>query len=450
MSETRVGRPGYTLLAAATMSRLADNTTPVALVLLVIARTHDARLAGLLVAAFTVPTLIAGPVLGAYLDRLRRKRLLFTASQAALAVDLAAVLVTAGHVAGWLIAALALVAGATSPVLNGGYSSLIPQVIPAGALGRANALDAASYGLAGIAGPALVSAFAGGFGATAGFAALVAITAAGVPLLLIAPMPAPAAVSSSAVASSGQAASSDPAGSFGSVAPESLAAAIADGLRLLRRSRELLSVTVATTGAQFFQGPLPVVLPLLALALGRPASGGGWLIAAFGIGGLLGALASDRLIGRLSTRLVLIGSFTGLALFLALLAVTPSFPVGLAIAVVAGVVDGPSLAATLTVRQGTVPANRYAQVQATAASLKIAAFSAGSAAAGLLTGVLTARELLALLAVGQLLCTAPLLFARVIRPRPVPAVPSIPNEFVVPADRPAAPQSTATAPEASG
>ena len=46
---------------------------------------------------------------------------------------------------------------------------------------------------------------------------------------------------------------------------------------------------------------------------------------------------------------------------------------------------------------------------ATAASLKIAAFSAGSAAAGLLTGVLTVRELLIGLAAGQLLSAFPLL-----------------------------------------
>ena len=75
----------------------------------------------------------------------------------------------------------------------------------------------------------------------------------------------------------------------------------------------------------------------------------------------------------------------------------------------AGIADGPSLAATLTVRQVSVPPDRYAQVLATAASLKIAAFSAGSAAAGLLTGVLTVRELLIGLAAGQLLSALPLL-----------------------------------------
>jgi len=392
MTEPGLGRPGYLLLGAATVSRLADNTAPVAIVLLVIARTRDARLAGLLVAAFTVPTLIAGPVLGAYLDQLRRKRLLFIASQLALALDLAAVLALTGHVSGWLLAALAFVAGGTSPVLTGGYSSLVPLVVPAAALGRANALDSASYGLAGIAGPAVVAALAGAFGVTAGFAALVAVAALGVPLLLAAPMPAV-----------------EPGAEAAARAAEPLRAAIADGLRRLRRSRELLGVTLATTAGQFFQGPMPVLLPLLAVALGRPASQGGWLLTAFSAGGLSGALASDRLIARWTTRLVLIGSLAGLGAFLALLAVTPSFLACLAVATAAGIADGPSLAATLTVRQVSVPPDRYAQVLATAASLKIAAFSAGSAAAGLLTGVLTVRELLIGLAAGQLLSALPLL-----------------------------------------
>ena len=404
MTRPDIGRPGRTLLTAATVSRLADNTAPVAIVLLVIARTHDPRLAGLLVAAFTVPTLIAGPVLGAYLDRLRRRRLLFTTSQLVLALDLAAVLILTGRVPGWLLGVLAIAAGATSPVMTSGYSSLVPLVIPPGALGRANALDSASYGLAGIAGPAVISALAGAFGVTAGFAALVAVAAVGVPLLLVTPMP---VVEPTAEA----------AAQVTTWAAESLPSAIADGLRLLRRSRELLGVTVSTSAGQFFQGPLPVLLPLLAVALGRPASGGGWLLAAFSAGGLLGALVSDRLIKHWGTSPVLVGSLAGLAALLALLAVTPSFWAGLAVAALAGVADGPALAATLTVRQASVPPRRYAQVLATAASLKIAAFSAGSAVAGLLTGALTVRELLLGLALGQLLSASPLLLA----PRPVKA-----------------------------
>jgi MFS family permease len=392
-----IGRPGYTLLAAATVSRLATNTAPVALVLLVIARTRDPRLAGLLVAAFTVPTLIAGPVLGAYLDQLQRKRLLFAASQLVLAADLAAVLLLAGRAPGWLLAALTLVAGATAPALTGGYSSLVPLVIPPAALGRANSLDAASYGVGGIAGPALVSALSGAFGVGVGFGALVATTAAGLPLVLLAPMPVAANAAPSA--------------------RESLPAAIADGLRLLRQSRELLAVTMATTAGQFFQGPLPVLLPLLAIALGRPATAGGWLLTTFSVGGLAGALASDRLIARWSTRLVLLGSLAGLGALLAVLAAPLSFAACLVVAAFAGVADGPALAATLTVRQGNVPRERYAQTLATASSLKIAAYSAGSALAGVLIGVVTIRQLMLGLAGGQLLSAVPLLLAR--RPRSV-------------------------------
>jgi predicted MFS family arabinose efflux permease len=168
-------------------------------------------------------------------------------------------------------------------------------------------------------------------------------------------------------------------------------------------------VTAATTTGQFFQGPLPVLLPLLAVALGRPASGGGWLLTAFSAGGLLGALASARLLRRWRPGAVLAGSLGALAVLLVLLAVTPSFPASLAAAAAAGVADGPALAATLTVRQGSVPASRYAQVLATAASFKIAAYAAGSAAAGLLTGLLTVRELLLAVAAGQLLAAVPLL-----------------------------------------
>ena len=83
------------LLVSATVSRLADQSASIALVLLVIARTHNPRLAGLVVAAFTVPTLVTGPVIGAYLDQLKAKRALFAANQFSLAAALTGVAVLA-------------------------------------------------------------------------------------------------------------------------------------------------------------------------------------------------------------------------------------------------------------------------------------------------------------------------------------------------------------------
>jgi MFS family permease len=148
------GRRGGVLLLSATVSRLADQSASIAVVLVIIARTRDPRLAGLVVAAFTVPTLVTGPVIGAVLDQLRAKRALFAANQATLSVTLAAMAMLAGHAPGPVLIALGLCAGLTAPVLTGGFSSLVPLVVPPGGLRRANALDAASYNVAGLAGPA--------------------------------------------------------------------------------------------------------------------------------------------------------------------------------------------------------------------------------------------------------------------------------------------------------
>ena len=107
---------------------------------------------------------------------------------------------------------------------------------------------------------------------------------------------------------------------------------------------------------------------------------------------------------------MLVGSLTGLGAFLAVLALVPSFGAALAVASLAGLADGPALAATLTVRQGHGPAGALhpgaghrLQLQAQPRS------SAGSATAGLLTALLTPRELLLGLAAGQLLAASPVL-----------------------------------------
>ncbi|HEX6449224.1 MAG TPA: MFS transporter [Trebonia sp.] len=385
-------RPAYVLLAAATASRLADSAASVALVLLILARTHDARLAGLVVAAFTVPTLVSGPVFGAVLDRLRRRKPLFAANNVTLATALAAVALLAGHVPGWVLAACGLCAGLTAPVLTGGYSSIVPLVVPPAALARANAVDSASYNVAGLAGPALVAVLASVAGPGPALASIAAIAAAGLALVLAAPVP-PAR---------GSADSGDD--------PGPLWAALADGVRVLWESPKIRSVSISTALGMFFQGLLPVACPLLALAAGRAASGGGWLLTALSAGGLAGSLASERLLTRRSPRFVVAVSFAGMAVFLVLMAVTPDFWACVVFAALAGLAEGPSLAATLAVRQQEVPPDRYAQLTATAASLKTGGFALGAAVAGATAAALGARGLMALAAGGVLLAVVPLAF----------------------------------------
>jgi MFS family permease len=393
---------GGALLVSATVSRLADQSASIALVLLVIARTHNPRLAGLVVAAFTVPTLVTGPVIGAYLDQLRAKRALFAANQFTLAAALTGVAVLAGHVPGVVLIALGLLAGITAPVLTGGFSSLVPLLVPPGGLRRANALDAASYNVAGLAGPALVAVLAGAAGAGLALSAVAGIAALGLVLVLGVPMPA-------AAPGRGRGGGShDPAPAVRG----SLRAAVADGLRLLRNVPLLRSTTIATTLSQLWQGLLPVTLPLLAVRLDHPASAGAWLLTALSGGGLVGSLASGRLLARRTAPAVLIAATAACGAFLAALAAAPGFALALGLAALAGSADGPIFAATLAIRQRTVPADRYAQTAATAASLKTGAYALGAAAAGLLAGALTARQLVLLVGIGQLLALAPFLGKR--------------------------------------
>lgn len=68
------------------------------------------------------------------------------------------------------------------------------------------------------------------------------------------------------------------------------------------------------------------------------------------------------------------------------------------------------MAATLAVRQREVPPDRYAQLTATAASLKTGGFALGAAMAGAAAAALGARGLMALAAAGMALSVVPLAF----------------------------------------
>src|SRR3954447_5762434 len=70
--------PGLAVLfTASTTARLANESARVALVLLVLDRTGSPALAGALVAALTLPALVTGPLLGAWLDRTSHRRAAF-------------------------------------------------------------------------------------------------------------------------------------------------------------------------------------------------------------------------------------------------------------------------------------------------------------------------------------------------------------------------------------
>src|SRR4051812_29894559 len=149
-------QPGYTLFfVTATITRLADDMFSVGVVLLVLDRTGSAALAGATVAAVTLPSLFTGPLLGAWLDRTGRRRRLMILDQTLAATSIVGIVILAGHAPDFTLPLVALLAGITWPLSFGGFTSLIPVIVPDELLAQANALEATSFNVAIISGPAL-------------------------------------------------------------------------------------------------------------------------------------------------------------------------------------------------------------------------------------------------------------------------------------------------------
>jgi MFS family permease len=353
-------RPGYpAFLLAATLARLASEMFPVAAVLLVLERTGRPGLAGAVVAAFTLPAVMTGPVLGAWLDRTSRRRLALASNQVLLAASLLGLLAAAGRSPGWVLPPLAALAGLTGPLATGGYTSMIPLLVPEPLLARANALEATSFNTAAIAGPAVagaLAAIAGPASAVLAEAALAAMAVAAVARLPRVGVPA-------------------------GDRPDPLGATIRQGLRHLARTPVLRGVTVATAVGMGGTGLLTLALPFWAERLGAGRAGAGYLWAALEAGAIAGALAAARPTAHWPPQRVVLA---GLGLFgLAILAwpLAPSFPVALVLVALAGVAEGPSFAATFATRQRWSPPALRGQIFTTAASLKLGAFAVGSALA---------------------------------------------------------------------
>jgi len=353
--------PGLTVLfAASTTARLANECARLAVVLMALDRTGSTALSGALVAAMTLPQLVSGPVLGAWLDRTAHRRTAFVANQLLVPAVLVVLVLGVGHAPSWVLVAVTALTGVTAPVLYGGFTGLIAPLVRPALIPRAYGAESASYNVAGVGGPALTGLVAGLVSPTAAVLVAVGLALAALVPVLRVPMPAPT-----------------PTGE----APR-LLRAVGAGLRHMAVTPPLRSATVATTISFGGLGALPVVLPALAEELGAPAATGGALFSAFAVGALLSSVALAARVPRTGPlRLAYLGVL-GLGFAAAGLALAPTLAVAFLAVVVAGVFESPVVASTLTVRDRNSPPEMRTQVVTTAASIKLGAFAVGSAAAG--------------------------------------------------------------------
>ncbi|SEQ43565.1 MFS transporter [Microlunatus flavus] len=351
---------------AAVAVRMVDAGTGVGLLLVATQRLGDpttaARTGGLLVALFTLPHL-AGPLLARRLDLARDPRRLLGEAYALVAVLLAAAASVLGRLPLLLVAGLVLLAGLGGPLLTGGLSSRLADLVPDDERSqrRAQGLDATTYGVAATAGPSLVAALAGWWSAPAAVVCLAGLGVVAALLVQTLP-PRPRR-------------------------PPGAVPRVRDVLPLVVRDPPLRRVNYATMVTAAAQAGLAVVVVQLAAPYAVRPSTAAVLLAASGAGNLGAALLLSvvPLRGdpdRLTTRhvAVLAGCF-------GLCALAPGFGWGVAAFALMGVATAPFVTATFAARTAYAPATARGQVFVTLAALKISAASGGTALAGLLVGL---------------------------------------------------------------
>jgi predicted MFS family arabinose efflux permease len=369
----------FSYYLAATLARLADEMVAFTLVLLVLERTDSPALAGITGAAYALPAVVTGPLLGAWLDRTPYRRSALALNQAALGAVMLSLLAVVGYSADWITPALAAVAGATLPMVSGGFTSMLPSLVPPDRLARANSFEAASFGAATIAGPATAATIAATV--SVDVAVVVIAVAAALSICAITRLPA-----------------LPPAGTDG----EPFLASVIGGLTHLVRTPRLRASTVTSTALMGVTGILLITLPLHMNSLGMPRSAAGYLWTVLEIGSITTALLLGRLQTRWRPEHVVMVAVAAYGLALAAWPLATTFAVLVVMAGVSGLLEGPMLPAMFAARQQYSPQSLQGRVSTTAASLRVGASALGQAAGGLLVPVVGTHKALLVVALGLL------------------------------------------------
>jgi predicted MFS family arabinose efflux permease len=304
------------------------------------------------------------------------------ADQLVIAAMLVTLVLVTGNGPDWVIPLVVLVAGLTYPLSFGGFTSLIPAIVPDELLTPANALETSSFNAALVVGPALAGTLAAAFDPAA--ALLVEAALALLALVLILRIP----------GLDRRPGRSDDGRTLLGVA--------AAGLRQIVAVPELRGITVAAAIGLGGLGLLTVAFPLFAVEhLGAERSDAGYMWAAFALGSTLGALGLVRIQRRFAPERIVLAGYAIFGVLMLTWPLAGSLPVLLVLVAVAASVDGPALAAQFAVRQRVVPPSLYGQVFTTAAGLKVGSFALGAGLAGPVATGLGSAEALVVAACAQ-------------------------------------------------
>ena len=355
-------------LVTATVARSATEAAGPALLVSTIAVLGSAATGSYLVACLTASAAIAGPIIGAVVDRSERPVRAFRLAMGAMAIGLACLALFLAHIPFWLAIALAVVTGLGYPAITGAWSAQIPHLVAESRLQLGYSRDAATYSVAAVVAPPLATALVA-LAATAPLWMPVALLIAAIVTLRWVPL------KSNAPRSDGEGAAS---------LIENLKAGLGAMARIpaLRRTVVITTIGFAGTAAIFVAAPL----------ISQKMTGGlaftGVILAAFAIGGLLSALAVAKYHVQRADRAVIVFTFlSGLTLALVGLAPTPWLVV--IAAFVMGITEPPLVSGMFQVRARESEGSVRAQVFTSSASLRMTAFALATAVCGALvaTGI---------------------------------------------------------------
>ncbi|MFJ9675499.1 MFS transporter [Streptomyces sp. NPDC101221] len=347
-------------LVGAVAARAGDEMSGPALMLAAFAVTGSTIAASSLLAGITISAAAAGPMLGALLDRADRPGRLLAGALAAYAVGLGMIL---GGLGRWPFAVtllIAMVTGLLGPALSGGWTAQLPRVVVGDHLPRANALDAMTFSVASLAGPALAGGVAEASGAPMAVVVSVVLIASALPAAWMLPAR---------------------AGRVPGAQATSVAGDLVAGVRVIAGRPSLARATLTSSVSCIAQGMLTACIPLLGERVLGGAGRGAVLLSCVAISALAANVVLARFPRSVAPDTVIWASALVQAAALALAAWGQ--PVVLVVAVlIAGTGEGPQLAALFAVRHREAPEHLRGQIFTTGASLKITGFALGAAVAG--------------------------------------------------------------------
>ena len=320
-------------------------------------------LIGLDTFAMNAPVLLLILVGGALADRSDRRRViaLFQSIQMLCPITIVVLLVT-GRIHPWMIIALSVVVGITDALSMPSFQSIVPTLVTRQQIGRGLALNSTQFNLSRILGPSIAGVLIAGFGAMACFvvSAVSYLPFIGVALWIL---PRRTPVPPSAEATSER----NPFAGIGEILREP-------------RLRGALLTVLATS---MLCGPLVTFSPVLVKdAFQGDARHFSMALAAFGVGGLLGAIGLLGAAPAMNQRRVSSGFALAYGAVLVLTALNPWFWVVPPLLVLAGISMTVSNTAANSLLQATAGPRRLGQT----VSLYMLAMRGGLSFGALLTG----------------------------------------------------------------